>query len=376
MNNLYQTNSAAKWHRVGEGFNDPDMLQPPNTLTTVLKPGLDPEEAYSQFKLWVVMKSPLVLGTNWEQLADLEKLEPTYFAMLTNPEILAINQDMSPQATLVRQFPSKAQQTGNGAYLTNKTVPVTLQQCDAGRASQQWIPGTGAKGLGVQLKGTDLCLDVLQDGRSAALSACSATSTAWGMLPDEQVHIGQAGATGKCLTSSPGGGAVQTPTVSKCIYDGPIPPVSVLAPNFASQAFVWGPTTAQVVDSSSSLCLTAGNPNYDPTVKGGWTSLNGTLEHEVWMGDLTPLNGAPRRVVALFNKGGTEEAIFAPPSLYARGIPAESAASVVVRDVVAKANVPLGPGSVVEASVPRHGVALFVVTFGTATATATHSAQE
>jgi hypothetical protein len=23
MNNLYQTNFAAKWHRVGEGFNDP-----------------------------------------------------------------------------------------------------------------------------------------------------------------------------------------------------------------------------------------------------------------------------------------------------------------------------------------------------------------
>ena len=35
-------------------------------------------ESYSQFKLWVIMKSPLVLGTNWAQLADLATLEPTY----------------------------------------------------------------------------------------------------------------------------------------------------------------------------------------------------------------------------------------------------------------------------------------------------------
>eukprot|EP00756_Hemistasia_phaeocysticola_P047130 Hpha_TRINITY_DN21057_c0_g1::TRINITY_DN21057_c0_g1_i1::g.103449::m.103449/K07407/E3.2.1.22B, galA, rafA; alpha-galactosidase len=86
LNNLYATNYAAKWHIVGQGFNDPDMLQPPNTLITVLSPGLAPEEAYTQFKLWVVMKSPLVLGTNWAQLADLATLEPTYFKLITNPE--------------------------------------------------------------------------------------------------------------------------------------------------------------------------------------------------------------------------------------------------------------------------------------------------
>jgi len=59
-------------------------------------------QAYSQFKLWVVMKSPLVLGTHWSQLADLKTLEPTYFALLTNPEILAINHDPSPQVRQLR----------------------------------------------------------------------------------------------------------------------------------------------------------------------------------------------------------------------------------------------------------------------------------
>jgi len=375
MNNLYQTNAAATWHRVGEGFNDPDMLQPPNTLKTVLKPGLAPEEAYSQFKLWVVMKAPLVLGTQWDQLADLETLEPTYFGMLTNKEILAINQDMSPQATLVRQFPSKAQQSGQGAALTNSTVPVTLQRCDLDRTSQRWVAGS-TKGS-VQLEGTTLCLDTAAGagGVALALSPCSAQSTVWGMLPDEQLHVGQAGTTGNCLTSNPvqttswcqcrSGSPIGTPTMTKCIYTGPIPPLSVADADFGTQAFVWGPTTAQVVAAETSLCLTAGLPNYDPSSKA-WSSNNGTLEHEVWMGDLTPLNGAPRRVVALFNKGGGEEALFAPASLYARGIAVESAKSVAVRDVVNRKAAPLSANGDVEANVPRHGVALFVVTFGAA----------
>ena len=88
-------------------------------------------------------------GTNWAQLADLATLEPTYFALLTNKEILAINQDTSPQATLVRQFPSKAQQSGAGAMLTNKTVPVTFQPCDLGLASQRWVPGVSKKERGM-----------------------------------------------------------------------------------------------------------------------------------------------------------------------------------------------------------------------------------
>ena len=62
LNSLYLNNDAADVHVVGKGFNDPDMLQPPNTLKTVLSPGLAPEEAYTQFKLWAIMKAPLILS--------------------------------------------------------------------------------------------------------------------------------------------------------------------------------------------------------------------------------------------------------------------------------------------------------------------------
>jgi alpha-galactosidase len=68
LNNLYQTNIAAPYNRysmqashtlkdhAGGGFNDGDMLQPPNTLITERKPGLSLEESSSQFKLWAIMK--------------------------------------------------------------------------------------------------------------------------------------------------------------------------------------------------------------------------------------------------------------------------------------------------------------------------------
>jgi hypothetical protein len=340
------------------------MLQPPNTLKTVLSPGLTPDESYSQFKLWVLMKSPLVLGTNWEQLADLQTLEPTYYNLLTNKEMLAINQDMSPQGELVRQFPSKAQQSGNGAYLTNKTVPVSYQLCDSGRASQRWAAGSAVGS--VQLEGTTLCLGLTDEGTGVELAPCSATSTPFGMRPDEQVHVGQVGASGKCLSANPANPLLPTPTVEKCIYTGPIPPTSVFAPSFGTQAHVWGRTTAQIVETGNSMCMTAGLPNIDPT-QHTWATNNGTLEHEVWMGDLTPTGDAPRRVVALFNKGGSADELIAPASLYAREIAAASAANVKVRDVVNHKDVSVRADGAIDASVPRHGVALFVVTFGTST---------
>ena len=96
--------------QAGGGYNDGDMLQPPGeTLISVRQPGLTSVESASQFKLWSIMKTPLILGVNWAQLGDLPKLDPVYFGLITNDEILAINQDPSPQATLVSQSPSKSQ---------------------------------------------------------------------------------------------------------------------------------------------------------------------------------------------------------------------------------------------------------------------------
>lgn len=383
LNNLYATNAAARWHVPGGGVNDPDMLQPPNTLVTVLKPGLAPEEAYSQFKLWVLMKAPLILGVNWAQLADLPRLEPTYFALLTNPELLAVNQDLSPQATLVRQFPSAAQQQGRG--FSGPSVPVSLQDCgSAARADQRWAPGPSRGSIA--LANTSLCLEpasLTAAASNVSLVPCAAVasragasgsngSVEWALLQDNQIHVGTNN-QGRCLTAP---ATIPVPatepslaSVAACIYTGPLPP-PLAVPSFATQAFVWDSDSGQIVAGASGACLTAGLPNRVPGARG-WVTNNGTLEHEVWMGDLTPsAAGAPRRVVALFNKGAAAETLAAPAVLLrSGGMPANT--PIAVRDVVHRQDRPAIPpssspaaGADLSATVPAHGVAVFVLTFG------------
>ncbi|KAI0052198.1 glycoside hydrolase family 27 protein [Auriscalpium vulgare] len=62
------------------GRNDLDMLQLGNG-------GLTFDEAKSHFTAWALMKSPLIIGTN------LSAITPDILGILTNHEILAINQD-------------------------------------------------------------------------------------------------------------------------------------------------------------------------------------------------------------------------------------------------------------------------------------------
>jgi len=62
------------------GRNDLDMLQLGNG-------GLTYEEAKSHFTAWALMKSPLLIGTN------LSNITPDILGILTNKEILNINQD-------------------------------------------------------------------------------------------------------------------------------------------------------------------------------------------------------------------------------------------------------------------------------------------
>jgi alpha-galactosidase len=62
------------------GRNDLDMLQLGNG-------GLTHEESKSHFTAWALMKSPLLIGTN------LSAITPEILGILTNKEILAVNQD-------------------------------------------------------------------------------------------------------------------------------------------------------------------------------------------------------------------------------------------------------------------------------------------
>jgi hypothetical protein len=166
-------------------------------------------------------------------------------------------------------------------------------------------------------------------------------------------------------------------SVSKCVLSEPIDHHSRTDPVdigkygndhlFGQQVFVWGGKSQQIVAAGSGNCLTLGAPNLgngdgnSPGKPGAFTN-NGTLEHEVWQGMLTPTGHANRQVVALFNKGELTETITAAPEIIARGNGAGPPATWTARDVVAGKDLPkVAPGEMLRASVPGHGVALFVL---------------
>jgi alpha-galactosidase len=76
--NLDQNNVLAKFAAPG-GWNDPDMLEVGNDLPQ--------DENIAHYSLWALMKAPLILGN------DLRNMSKDVLDVLTNTEVLAVNQD-------------------------------------------------------------------------------------------------------------------------------------------------------------------------------------------------------------------------------------------------------------------------------------------
>jgi alpha-galactosidase len=69
-------------------WNDPDMLVVGSVGWGNPKPArLTPDEQYSHISLWCLLSAPLLIG------CDLEKLDPFTLNLLTNDEVLALDQD-------------------------------------------------------------------------------------------------------------------------------------------------------------------------------------------------------------------------------------------------------------------------------------------
>lgn len=84
------------------GYNDMDMLE--------VGRGLTPDEDATHFGMWCIMSSPLLIG------CDMNKLDDATLALLTNPELIALNQDpLGLQAYVVKA-------DGAGAYALVKDV--------------------------------------------------------------------------------------------------------------------------------------------------------------------------------------------------------------------------------------------------------------
>jgi hypothetical protein len=339
LRNLYANNANAAMFVPGGGFfNDPDMLQATGTEGGG---GLTFEEARAQFVLWAVMKAPLILGAHYSLLANMSATQPQYFELLTHPELIAINQDVSPQATLRQSMPSAAQQAPGAA------LNLTLQPCAPARRDQAWAP-TGAGGVRAAFSG--LCVALAPGGGGAVLAArCDNASAAQGwpaLRQDSAFHVAPAGgAAGPCLAASPAGAALG---VAACEFAGALPPP--FTDDIGDQLWVWDRFGA-LVHGSSGLCLTLGLPAQVGATP--YTTNNGTLEAELWAGPLS----SGKAVAVLFNKARAEETIAV--GWDALGLGLSAGAALPVRDVYARQD--LGAFTQLSAVVQPHGVRVFVV---------------
>lgn len=76
-----------QWRRFGGPghWNDPDMLEIGTRERT--QPGLTPDEEYAHMTWWCLLSAPLLLGN------DLTAMSPFTRGLLTNDEVIAIDQD-------------------------------------------------------------------------------------------------------------------------------------------------------------------------------------------------------------------------------------------------------------------------------------------
>lgn len=83
------------------GYNDMDMLEVGRTLS--------PEEDRTHFAMWCIMSSPLLIG------CDLTTLNPETMRLVTNKDLIALNQDLLGKQAYVAD-------RQNGAYILVKDI--------------------------------------------------------------------------------------------------------------------------------------------------------------------------------------------------------------------------------------------------------------
>jgi len=151
LSNLYINNQWADYAGPG-GWNDPDMLEVGNG-------GMTDVEYRSHFSLWALSKAPLLIG------CDVTKMSQATVTTLTNPEVIAVNQD-----TLGIQ----------GKLVSSRNVISVIEgvegtKCNDSDVSQHWVYN---ENTGHLLSSDGRCVEVpncsFEIGISLQLAPCTA----------------------------------------------------------------------------------------------------------------------------------------------------------------------------------------------------------
>jgi alpha-galactosidase len=129
-NEVLRLIDANKDEYIGAGpghWNDPDMLEVGN-------PGLSDTESRAHFSMWAIMAAPLIAGN------DVTRMSATTIETLTNPEVIAVNQDPLGYQGRVVATPGADLEVWSKEMSGTNTRAVALFNRGAGSASitVQW----------------------------------------------------------------------------------------------------------------------------------------------------------------------------------------------------------------------------------------------
>ena len=123
------------------GWNDPDMLEVGNG-------GMTLAEYKTHFGLWAISKAPLIIGCDIRSMADEIK------NILTNPEVIAINQDkLGQQGHKIKRTPIKLPDNYQPPLSSSE---LELIDCN-GKDNQKWFIKTDGS---IRNNDQDLCIEI------------------------------------------------------------------------------------------------------------------------------------------------------------------------------------------------------------------------
>ncbi len=139
--------------------------------------GMTDSEYVTHFSLWAISKAPLIIG------CDVSKMSPATLATLTNPEVIAINQDpLGVQGKKVAFASTR---------LTNVSAEAVVANCSS--LSSKLDP----KGLQWTFNPQDGSIRSMLNGRCLSIESCSTTEAANIVLNDCHINDPQAQCQGK-----------------------------------------------------------------------------------------------------------------------------------------------------------------------------------
>jgi len=297
------------------GWNDPDMLEVGNG-------GMTDAEYITHFSLWAISKAPLLIG------CDVTKMSAATLSTLTNPEVIAVNQDALGVQGKKVAFAS--------SQLPNASSEVIVGSCSLSSSKiepkrRQWTYNSQDGTIRSSLNGRCLTIDSCNTGEAAniVLSECDVTdpqaqcqgkNQKWTIDTSTQSIVSQL--NGKCL--------------DVFYFDGPN--IDAYTCNRQdNQAWIWNSADETLRSKHNGECLTV------------------QQEIEIWAG---PLSSGSQAVV-LLNRGdsGSEPITVKWTDI---GFPADHAADV--RDLWARKDLGTFTGSFTSPNINSHSVMMLNVT--------------